>query len=181
MIQRFARPYAEALLKVAGTTAETTAVRDQLRTLRDAMEQVPALGKMAANPAVPMEEKRRIVREIGGRLGLSELAFRFVFLLLSNYRLHHLPAVVEALEAEVNRRLGIATAEVTTAEPLERQDEERLRAVLAERLDRDVDLKLAVDPALIAGFKARVGSTLYDASLRGQLDRLADRLTEAGA
>jgi F0F1-type ATP synthase delta subunit len=47
-------------------------------------------------------------------------------------------------------------------------------------LDRDVDLKLAVDPALIAGFRARVGSTLYDASLAGQLDRLTTRLADAG-
>ena len=181
MIQRFARPYADALLKVAGTTAEATTVRDQLRGLRDAMNQVPGIAKMTANPAIPMEHKRRILQEIGGGLGLGDLAFRFVFLLLSNYRLHHLPAVVEALEAELNRRLGVATAEVTSAQPLADEDTERLRAVLARRLDRKVDLKLTVDPALIAGFKARVGSTLYDASLRGQLDRLASRLTEAGA
>lgn len=181
MIQRFARPYADALLKVAGTTAEATVVRDELRALRDAMDQVPGIAKMAANPAVPMEHKRNIVRDIGGRLGLGDLAFRFVFLLLSNYRLQHLPAVVEALEAKLNRRLGIATAEVTAAHALEAEDAERLRAVLAERLDREIDLRLAVEPALIAGFKARVGSTLYDASLSGQLDRLAGRLTEAGA
>lgn len=181
MIQRFARSYADALLKVAGTNDEATAVRDELRALRDAMDQVPGIAKMAANPAVPMEVKNRVLREIGGRLGLGDLAFRFVFLLLSNYRLHHLPAVVEALEMELNRRLGIATAEVTTAQPLAPEDAERLRAVLAERLDREVDLKLAVDAELIAGFKARVGSTLYDASLSGQLDRLASRLTEAGA
>lgn len=181
MIQRFARPYAEALLKVAGTTAGAVAVRDQLRALRDAMGEVPGIGKMAANPAVPMEDKRRIMEEIGGLLSLSDLALRFVFLLLAHYRLHHLPAVVEALETEVNRRLGVATAEVTTAQPLEPEDAAHLRAALAQRLDSEVDLRLAVDPALIAGFKARVGSTLYDASLSGQLDRLASRLTEAGA
>lgn len=181
MIQRFARPYAEALLKVAGTTDRAVEVRDQLRALGDAMDQVPGIAKMAANPAVPMEGKRRILREIGGRLGLGDLALRFVFLLLSNYRLHHLPAVVEALEVELNKRLGIATAEVSTAQPLEREDAERLRSVLSGRLDREVDLRLTVDPALIAGFRARVGSTLYDASLSGQLDRLASRLTEAGA
>lgn len=180
MIQRFARPYAEALLKQAGTPAEAIPVRDQLRALRDAMAEVPALGRMAANPAVPMDDKRRILGEIGGRLGMGDLALRFVSLLLAKYRLHQLPAVVEALEAELNRRLGVATAEVTTALPLDHADTERLRAVLAQRLDREVDLEVAVDPSLIAGFKARVGSTLYDASLRGQLDRLARRLTEAG-
>lgn len=177
MIRSFARPYAEAVLNVAGSTDEAVAVRDQLRTLRDAMREVPGVGKMAANPAVPMEHKQRILRTIGERLGLGELAFRFVFLLLSNYRLQHLPAVLEALEARVNRRLGVVTAEVTAAHALDGEETQRLRSALGEMLQRDVELELAVDPGLMAGFKARIGSTLYDASLQGQLDRLAERLT----
>lgn len=179
MIRRFARPYAQALLKVAGGTDEAVAVRDQLRGLRDAMVAVPALAKMAANPAIPMAEKHRVLDRVGERLGLGDLAFRFVFLLLSNYRLQHLPAVVETLEAELNRRLGVATAEVTTAQPLDEAERSTLAAALGKILDRRVEMKLAVDPALIAGFRARVGSTLYDASLQGQLDRLASRLAEA--
>jgi F-type H+-transporting ATPase subunit delta len=179
VIRRFARPYAQALLKVAGSTEQGVVVRDQLRALRDAMEAVPGIARMAANPAVPVPEKRRIVRRIGERLGLGELAFRFVDLLLSNYRLQHLPAVLEALEAELDRRLGVATAQVTTAHPLDAEETERLRQTLGGMLDRRVDLELEVDPGLIAGFRARVGSTLYDASLKGQLDRLAERLAEA--
>jgi F-type H+-transporting ATPase subunit delta len=68
---------------------------------------------------------------------------------------------------------------VTSAQPLDEAERERLRDALAKILDRRVEIKLAVDPALIAGFRARVGSTLYDASLQGQLDRLASRLAEA--
>lgn len=182
MIRRFARPYAQALVKVAtaaGGTEEAVAVRDELRALRGAMEAVPGIAKMAANPAVPMDEKRRVARRIGERLGLGDLAFRFVDLLLTNYRLQHLAVVMEALEAEVDRRLGVTTARVTTAHPLDGDETERLRAALAGLLDREVELELAVEPELLAGFRARVGSTLYDASLRGQLDRLAERLAEA--
>lgn len=179
MIRRFARPYAQALLKVAGGTDRAVAVRDQLRALRDAMDAVPGIAKLAANPAVPVPEKRRIVRRIGEPLGLGDLAFRFVDLLLSNYRLQHFPAVLEALETELDRRLGVATAQVTTAHRLDEEETERLRSALAGMLERRVDLELAVDPDLIAGFRARVGSTLYDASLKGQLDRLAERLAEA--
>lgn len=179
MIQRFARPYAQALLAVAGGIDEAVAVRDQLRALKDAMEAVPGIGKMAANPAVPMEGKLRMLRQLAERLGLGDLALRFVELLLSNYRLRYLPVVLEALEAEVNRRLGVAIARVTTAHPLDDEETERLRSALAGKLDRRVDLELAVDPALIAGFRARVGSTLYEASLQGQLDRLAERMAEA--
>lgn len=179
MIRRFARPYAQALLKVAGSTEQAVAVRDQLRALRTAMDEVPGIARMAANPAVPMTDKRRVVGAIGERLGLGDLALRFVFLLLSNYRLQHLPAVVETLEAELNRRLGVATAEVTAAQALDEAERERLRATLGRLLDREIEMKVAVDPTLIAGFRARVGSTLYDASLQGQLDRLASRLAEA--
>lgn len=181
MIQRFARPYAEALLSVAGSTEKVVAARDGIRGFVAAMEAQPALAKMAANPAVPQEAKRRVVREVGTRLGFDDLTFRFVELLLSNYRLQHLPAVLEALEAEVNRRLGVATAEVVTAQTLDDEEEARLRDALSKMLDRRVDMKLSVDPALIAGFRARVGSTLYDASLSGQLDRLAAKLADAGA
>jgi F-type H+-transporting ATPase subunit delta len=179
VIRRFARPYAQALLKVAGSTDRAVAVRDQLRALRTAMDEVPGIARMAANPAVPMADKRRVVEAIGERLGLSELASRFVLLLLSNYRLQHLPAVVETLEAELNRRLGVAIAEVTAAQELDEAERERLRATLGRMLDRQIEMKVAVDPTLIAGFRARVGSTLYDASLQGQLDRLASRLAEA--
>lgn len=179
MIRRFARPYAQALLKVAGSTEQAVADRDQLRALRTAMDEVPGIARMATNPAVPMADKRRVVEAIGERLGLSELASRFVLLLLSNYRLQHLPAVVETLEAELNRRLGVAIAEVTAAQELDEAERERLRATLGRMLDREIEMKVAVDPTLIAGFRARVGSTLYDASLQGQLDRLASRLAEA--
>lgn len=179
MIRRFARPYAQALLKVAGGTDEAVSVRDQLRALREAMDAVPGIAKLAANPAIPVPEKQRIVRRIGERLGLGDLAFRFVDLLLSNYRLQYFPAVLEALEAELDRRLGVATAQVTTAHALDEEETERLRAALSGMLERRVDLELALDPGLLAGFRARVGSTLYDASLKGQLDRLASRLAEA--
>lgn len=183
MIRRFARPYADALLKVAGGTEQAVEVRDQLRTLAGAMDRVPAIAKMAANPAVPLEVKHRIVDEIADSLGLGRerapLVRRFVGLLLDNYRLHHLGAVLEVLELEIDRRLGVARAEVTTAQPLDDAEAERLRAVLGKALDRKVELTLSVDEALIAGFRARVGSLLYDASLEGQLDRLAQKLAEA--
>jgi len=179
MIRRFARPYAQAVLASAASLEEAQTVRDQVRLFRDAMGAVPGIAKMSANPAVPMDAKRSVVRKVAAHLGVKGLAERLVLLLLENYRLQHLPMVLEALEAEVNRRLGVATAEVTTAQPIEDDEAAKLRDVLGRMLDREVHVQLAVDPDLIAGFRARVGSTLYDASLRGQLDRLAQRLADA--
>ena len=73
----------------------------------------------------------------------------------------------------------MARAAVTTAQPLDTAEADRLRAVLGKALDRKVELQLDVDETLIAGFTARVGSILYDASLQGQLDRLAQKLADA--
>ena len=179
MIRRFARPYAQALLAGAASLDEAQTIRDQVRRFAAAMEAVPGIAKMAANPAVPKDAKRSVVRKVAAHLGVEGLTERFLLLLLENYRLQHLPTVLEALETEVNRRLGVATAEVTTAQPIEDDEAARLREVLGRMLDREVHVQLAVDPELIAGFRARVGSTLYDASVRGQLDRLAQRLADA--
>lgn len=179
MIRRFARPYAQALLRTAGSLEATVAVRDELAAFRRAMEEVPGIARMAANPAVPSEVKERVVEQVAEAVGASPLARRFLALLLRNYRLGQLPAVVDTLEDLLNRRLGIAIAEVTTAEALSEAERNELEKTLERLLDRDVELKLAVDPALMAGFVARVGSDLYDASLRGQLHRLASRMAEA--
>lgn len=179
MIRKFARSYAQALIKTAGTLEEAQRHRAQVRSLREAMDAVPAIARMAANPAVPMDHKREIVRQITSHLEMDDLTVRFALLLLDNYRLHHLPAVLDALEMELNGRLGVSIARVTTAQPIDDEQAERLRRVLATLLDQDVELELSADPDLIAGFRARVGSTLYDASLRGQLDRLTQQLAEA--
>lgn len=178
MIARFARPYAEALLHTAKSTENAAAVRDELRRFVDLMKAQPAIGRLAANPGVPREKKQLVVDEAAKSVGLGPLATSFVRLLLSNFRLGRLPEVVEALDDRINRRLGIAVAEVVTAEPLAPPMQQRLEAALRERLGQQVQLKSSVDPKLLAGFVARIDSVRYDASLRGQIDRLAERLAQ---
>lgn len=185
MSVRFARPYAQALTKSAlaadGADREDTLVpvRDDLRTLVAAMEEVPALGQMAVNPAIPQEKKEQIVTQVLSQLGTGELAGRFVRLLLSRFRLQHLPTILDAYEAQVNRRLGISIAEVRSAAPLADVEQERLRQTFERITGQQVELEVTVEPDLLAGFTAQVGSTLYDASLEGQLDRLAHKLAHA--
>ena len=179
MSRRFARPYAQALLSTAGTDEAAVAVRDELARFAAAMNEVPALAEMAANPAVPLEVKEKVVSQVVSRLGLGELGARFVLLLLSRYRLQRLPTVLAVYETMLNRRLGIATADVRTATRLADVEEERLRQTLERMLEQKVELKVRVVPELLAGFTAQVGSTLYDASLQGQLERLARKMADA--
>lgn len=176
MIPRFARPYAEALLRTARSTEKAVATRDELRRFAELMERTPALGRLFGNPGVPRATKERIFAAASEGLGLGPLALSFLRLLLANYRLARLPEVLAALDSVLNRRLGVVVAEVTTAEPLAADQESRLAAALGRALGAAVQLRAAVDPSLVAGFVARVDSARFDASLRGQLERLARRL-----
>lgn len=176
MSRRHARPYAQALWNAAGSTESAVAVRAELVQLADALGEVPALGVMSVNPAVPMATKERILAAVGVELGLTELTARLVGLLVRNYRLNLTPLVLEIFSDMVNRRLGVAVAEVQTPQMLDAAEQERLKAALGTLLGRTVELKASVEPRLLGGFKARIGSTLYDASVKGQLDRLAQSL-----
>lgn len=178
MILRFARPYAQALLKTAKSDQEAARDREELRRFARAMKEVPQISRLASNPAIPMDHKREAVQQIAERLALGRRARSFVGLLLSNYRLGFLPEILEVLDQLLNRRLGVVRAEVTSAQELDAGQRERLERTLETRLDKKIELRLQVDPRLIGGFVAHLGSDRYDASLRGQLDRLGARLAE---
>ena len=178
MSRRFARPYAKAVLDAAGTTDRAVAVRDELARFVDTMGAVPAIEKMASNPAVPRRVKQEVLGEIATRLGLGLLVRSLIELLERNYRLTQIDEVLDTVDQILDRRLGVVRATVTTAHPISTEQERRLRAKLESMLSQQVKLTVNQDPKLIAGFVARIGSERYDASLNGQIERLADTLAE---
>jgi F-type H+-transporting ATPase subunit delta len=181
MSRRFARPYAKAVLDAASTTERGAQVRDELQRFVEATRRVPGIVKMAGNPAVPRRVKEDVLREIGDRLELGPLTRSLLELLQRNYRLAQVGEVLETLDQILDRRLGVVRADVTTAHPLSNDQVDRLRAVLERKLERQVKLAFGVDPRLLAGFVARIGSQRYDASLDGEIERLADTLAEGGS
>jgi F-type H+-transporting ATPase subunit delta len=180
MSRRFARPYAKALLDTASTTARSVEARDELARFVEAARRVPAIKKMAMNPAVPRAVKDDVLREINRSLGIGPLVGSLLELLQRNYRLAHVDAVLEAIDDVLDRRLGVVRADVVAAHPLTEPQLARLRATLESMLEQKVKLQLGVDPNLLGGFVARIGSRRYDASLDGQIQRLATTLAEGG-
>jgi F-type H+-transporting ATPase subunit delta len=180
MSRRFTRPYAKALIDAAGTTERAVRARDELARFVEVAQRVPAIKKMAANPAVPRRVKEDTLREICGRLEIAPLTRSLLELLTRNYRLAQVDSVLETVDAILDRRLGVVRADVTTAHTLTADQEQKLRAMLESKLEQQVKMKLGLDHSLLAGFVARIGSRRYDASLTGQIDRLADTLAGEG-
>ena len=174
--RRFARPYAEALLSVAGSPEQAAAVRDELAAVAAAIRDVPALAAMVSNPVLPVPAKRQAIASIASRMGLSPLALRVLQALAGRHRLGRLGEVVATLSEILDRRQGIGVARVATAEALGDAERGDLQRVLEQKVGKRLQLEVTVDPRLLAGFVAQVDSQLFDASLRGQLDRLAKEL-----
>ncbi len=178
MSRRFTRPYAKALLQTLPNDRDAKRVRDELASYNEAQIAIPELRAMASNPAVPLEVKQRLVTEVATLLGLGREAQVFIGLLLKNFRLAHLDAVIETLDTVLNRRLGVMTADVASATALDDEQTRHLQEVLNRVLDSKVEVTLKTDPKLLGGFVARIGSYRYDASVQGQLDRMADALMQ---
>ena len=173
------RPYAQVLLRHAGSLEKALELRQELGLVDEAMKEVPRLRDMAANPSIPMERKQKAMEAVAVSLRLSTQAIRFLRLLLEHFRLQQLPELLEVLDEILDRERGIVRARVEAAQAVDPVQRERLQKTLEKVTGGDVDLQVEVNDSLLAGFVARIGSQLYDASLKGQLERLVNRLANA--
>jgi F-type H+-transporting ATPase subunit delta len=168
--------YALALLGAAEAQGVAAQVTAELGALAGLMARQAPLRDCLANPAVPAGVKAAVLDDILAPAALP-LTRAFVALLAGSRREALLPAIDRALEAARREAAGIVKARVESALPLAEADQADVRRRLAQWLDKQVELEVAVVPDLIAGFTVRVGDRLVDASCRGLLARLRQALT----
>jgi F-type H+-transporting ATPase subunit delta len=173
--RRIARPYATALFKVLekqGVPA-LREVEGQLAGVADVLRAMPELERAFEVPQVTPATKQRLLAEVGKALGLRTETRRLLAALEQHYRLRFMADVAAAFRALVDRKEGVARAAVEL--PLAPTPEQlaALAATLGRLLGARVELESKVRPELLAGFVVRVGSTIYDGSLRTQLRRFA--------
>ena len=172
--------YAKALADV--TTAAGGGLRPedaltQLRAFESALAASRELENALTTPAVPVSRKRAVVGRIAGLLQLSPIARNFLFVLIDHRRIVLLGAILNAFDLIVDERLGFARAEVSSPRELTETQRGSVNAQLERITGKRIRMRYTVDPALIGGVVARIGSTLYDGSVRGQLQTLGRRLS----
>jgi F-type H+-transporting ATPase subunit delta len=173
-----ARRYARALLALAREERCTEAVREQLGTLVELVETMPALAQVLVRPLFPAAQRRAVLMRLAERLELSELLAKFCCFLIDQRRMLELGEIRDEYGQLADELAGRAHAEVTSASPLDSAQLERLREALARQTGRRVELALHVDPELVAGVIARVGGLVFDGSLRTQLAQVRASLTK---
>jgi len=169
--------YARALLDVVIQEANPEQVEEQLIAFADLLKAHPDLQRALTNPAVPAAGKHGIVEGLTQRLQMAPPAAKLLLLMADRDDLAVVPDMVAVYRERLMEHLGIVRAEVTTAEPLTPDRAAQVQQQLATLTGRKVTMTTKVDPALIGGAVARVGSTVYDGSIATQLERIRERLT----
>jgi F-type H+-transporting ATPase subunit delta len=175
-----ANQYAKGLFAVAAAQGAPRAIADQLRGFLGLLDAHPDLRRAMFNVAIPPARKRRVLDELAALGPLSPLLQRFLELVVARGHLPILPAVAEAFEARVLQHEQVVAAQVTTAVALPADRRTALERSLEAFAGRTVRVSTAVDPSLLGGVVARIGSTVYDGSIRRQLERLREQMVEHG-
>lgn len=176
---KIARSYAEALADSASATGTLATAAADMGAFADLVAGSRELETLFASPAVAPEDKGKVLEALLARVGPSPIVANLLRVMHRNNRLHLVSDVRRALDEEVDRRSGVVTAEVTTAKPVTDDERTRLETRLAALTGSGVKLNFATDPNLIGGVVTRIGSTIYDGSIRTQLDAIKRRLTQA--
>jgi F-type H+-transporting ATPase subunit delta len=171
-----ARRYARALHGLASEARRAEAVADELAAFDRLLSAERELREALLRPWVKATTKRGIVLEVAARLQLSPLARNFLALVAQRRRLDLLEEILTAYRASVDEALGRIRARVRSAAALSDADRAALRERLGRRLGKTVLLDTEVDPDLLGGFVAEVGSRVLDMSVAGQLTALRERI-----
>jgi F-type H+-transporting ATPase subunit delta len=172
--------YARALFDVAlREQADLDRIERELAGFVALFEEYPTLAKVLLNPAVPVPRKRAAVAELTARIGVAPILAKLLALLAERDRLIVLPDLLASYRQRLLDHRKIVRAEVTTAAPLADGQADAITRRLASVTGRSVTLQTRIDPSIIGGLVAKVGSTVYDASVTRQLQRMKARLGES--
>ena len=169
--------YARALLDVAiKEQADLELIDNELAQFADLFKQYPLLEKVLLNPAVPVPRKRAAAADILALAKFTPIVSKLLAMLADRDRFVLVPDLLTAYRDRLLDHRGIVRAEVTTAMALDAGRTEAIQQGLAALTGRTVRLSTTVDPSIIGGLVARIGSTVYDASVVRQLERMKETL-----
>ncbi len=172
--------YARALFEVAGREADLQQVGRELASFAALVAGHEGLARALANPAIPAARKRAVVERLLAHAGQgSPVVSKLLLLLADRDRLVLVGEIAAAYEARMMEQAKIVRAELMTAVALPTERVSALREGLSNVTGREVQLETVVNPAIIGGAVARIGSTVYDGSVTTQLQKVKERLSAA--
>jgi F-type H+-transporting ATPase subunit delta len=170
----YARSFADVVL---GSHLDADRSTAQLRMIATLLAESPELRRVWENPAIPADQKRRVLDVIAERDGISKQVRNLVAVLIDHRRVHFLEPIIRQLEKELDARLGIAEADITSARALGDGEKREFETQVGKLTGKKVRARYGQDASLLGGAMVRIGSTIYDGSVKGQLERLREAIS----
>jgi F-type H+-transporting ATPase subunit delta len=176
----FAPRYATAFAQVvAAKNLDVAAAQQQLADFAATLHGSPDLHEVLLNPSIPEDQKLRLLDAIAGRIGMFREVRNFVAVIMDHHRLGSLDEIVAEYALVADEGSGIAEADITSAHPLNEEDRATLEAQVAKLAGGRVRASYHEDSTLLGGAVVKIGSTVYDGSVKAQLQQLKERLITA--
>lgn len=170
----YARAFADVVFDARLDTARATSGLRQISAL---FEQSLELRRVWENPAVPAEQKRKLLDAIVQREGIEKQVRNLIAVLMDHRRLPFLPRIVEQLEKELDARMGFADAQISSARELGDAEKRALEGQIEKTTGKKVRARYGLDLSLLGGAVVRIGSTIYDGSVKGQLEKIKEAIS----
>jgi F-type H+-transporting ATPase subunit delta len=174
VVRRYARAFADVVQEQKLDADRITA---ELGALLEMMGSSPDLKKVWENPSIPAPQKRALLDAITARAGFSKQVRNFVAVMIDHHRVPMLPQAAQEFRAEINRRLGFVDAEITSARMLGDDERRELETRIGQSIGSSIRAQYSTNPKILGGTVVRIGSTIYDGSVLGQLQRIRERLS----
>jgi F-type H+-transporting ATPase subunit delta len=171
--------YAQALFDLALETGKLEPVRADLKSLRAAWIESSDLRRLSTSPVIAAEDQQKGLVAIADKARFDGVTRNFLGLLGQNGRARDLPAVIAGFDALYSAHTGVVAAEVVSAVPLSTAQTTHIRGALLAALGKAPEMTARVDPSILGGLKVKVGSKLFDASLKTKLDQMKFALKRA--
>lgn len=168
--------YANALADIAQEQGAVAPIAKQLGEFAAAYAGSAELRNFVASPAVTRAEKHGVIEKIVSRMGASKILRNFLFVVIDNQRTHLLSEIVEAFQGVIRERQGIAEADIASAVELSDTQKKDFAHTLERLTGKKIEARFRLEPALLGGVVVRIGSTVYDGSVRFRLNELRTRL-----
>jgi F-type H+-transporting ATPase subunit delta len=172
----YARAFADVVLE---KHLDSSKALQELHSIEQLLAGSKELREVWEAPSIPADQKRRLLDAIAEREGISRPVRNFIAVLIDHKRIQVLQAIVRQLERELNQRLGFAEAEIISARELRDTERQELEAQVGKVTGKKVRARYSKDGALLGGAVIKVGSTIYDGSVKGQLQKIREQLASS--
>ena len=175
-VQTVARRYASALADVVLERGEASEVQEELRGWEQMIQSSPNLQEVLRNPTIALDQKRAVLNKLIALTKPRPTTTNFLKVLLQNQRLTELGEINRKFAEIIDERAGMVAATVTTARNVPENAQQQLHTKLLSLTGKKIRINFATDPELIGGLVTRIGSTVYDGSVRNHLQQIKEKM-----